>query len=785
MAALLAALAFAWAPDAATGQGAFWAHDLRHHHLPWRVWSASEWAAGRVPLWSADVASGYPLMADSQAGVFYAPTQLLFVLLPGPLALNASLLLHLIWSGLGAALLARALGRSEAAARLAGLAFAFSGFMATHALYLGFQNAAAWLPWLLLAVLRARWAAAGLCGACMAVAGHPQAAAMGLILAAGLALSRRKILPFAAAMAVAMLAASPQLVATAELVGFSLRDGGLPEGLAGAGSLPVQELINGVLPRFFGFETPADIPETYYHRGAGYWGQGENHWEMAFYLGIPLVVLALSGARRGWRWLALAGLSALLMLGDHTPLWPILRRLPGLGGFRFPARFALWLTLAAAMLGAAGLDALMEAPAARWRTLGRRLIGAALAGLLVAGAVHGGAVALKDRVESAVLAREAARPPLDPPPLSALQLAALPPPEPLDAAARAEKAARIAEGLIQATDPLGPGVRWPAALLLLLGGGALAVSRGRLAPRGWALGATALLVADLFWFGRGYQATFPMGQVQAAPSSLPTLRAEGGRATVLDRRQDPALDTELISASLGLLWGTSDVILPSPLRVVRQEATLAAAGLDVGDRGPQKVERLLAHQALVDLLGVRWLLSVHELPGLERARDGAVKLYRNPGALPRAFLVGCARAWPTEQPEAAWDALQTLSPRALALVEGATLPEALACQQGEAVGDATISQAAPQRLLIRAVADRESLLVQTDTWYPGWTATVDGQPAPIYRTDFLFRGVLVPAGAHEVELRYAPPRIHAALMVAPLATLALILGALLERRARG
>jgi hypothetical protein len=61
-------------------------------------------------------------------------------------------------------------------------------------------------------------------------------------------------------------------------------------------------------------------------------------------------------------------------------------------------------------------------------------------------------------------------------------------------------------------------------------------------------------------------------------------QARPGRYAVVDRRVDPALDVELLSSSLGLLFGQRDVLIPSPLLRLRAEALLAQAGLDVGDK---------------------------------------------------------------------------------------------------------------------------------------------------------------------------------------------------------
>jgi uncharacterized membrane protein YfhO len=48
------------------------------------------------------------------------------------------------------------------------------------------------------------------------------------------------------------------------------------------------------------------------------------------------------------------------------------------------------------------------------------------------------------------------------------------------------------------------------------------------------------------------------------------------------------------------------------------------------------------------------------------------------------------------------------------------------------------------------------VLVLTDAYFPGWMARVDGAPAEIFRADYLFRGVLLPAGEHMVTFSYAP-----------------------------
>ena len=52
------------------------------------------------------------------------------------------------------------------------------------------------------------------------------------------------------------------------------------------------------------------------------------------------------------------------------------------------------------------------------------------------------------------------------------------------------------------------------------------------------------------------------------------------------------------------------------------------------------------------------------------------------------------------------------------------------------------------------------LLVLAETFYPGWEATLDGEPTAILRTNRMMRGVLVPAGEHRVTFTYNPALIY-------------------------
>ncbi len=66
----------------------------------------------------------------------------------------------------------------------------------------------------------------------------------------------------------------------------------------------------------------------------------------------------------------------------------------------------------------------------------------------------------------------------------------------------------------------------------------------------------------------------------------------------------------------------------------------------------------------------------------------------------------------------------------------------------------------PNRAAFHVETSAPALLVLSDLLYPGWRATIDGAATQLYATDGLFRGVLVPAGAHRVEMCFFPQSLR-------------------------
>ncbi len=620
---------------------------------------------------------------------------------------------------IAAAGLARALWRSRAA----GMAWAGLAWGLTPNLVVPFAFGhdaqfvtASLMPVTLLAVHgvvapasgRAACAAAlglALAFALAAAAGHPQFVLFTLLLGAAFAIerARRFARPERLALAGAGIGLGAAMAAAAWWPamlygGLSVRGGrGLPIGEVRSFSFALRDYLTLAWPWGAGFG------------GSTYWG-GMRATDYPNYLGI-VALLALPAAwaarRDGGRGAAAvlggAGLLGLLMaLGTRLPLYEAAYRVvPLLPSLRVVVAGLIVTQLAAALLSARGLERLLErSPAPRW------VLPAAGAALLLSAALSAGGP-LRDLLRDAVLA---ARPQMD-----------------------AETAANAAQSGIE-------------DLALRLGLAALALGAlglpGRARP--WRPLALAVLL------------TFDLAVVD-----LPLLGKATGSPASLAAPSPPPLARFAAADPLGRAFPMDRGLFYSNDWIAWRARSLGGLHGAVSRRWDEVWrEGLLPREGMLRALAVRWFegkdLQAQDstrVEAVDRAPSG-MTVYRLRHPLPRAYTVTEVIALRQDL-----DVMRCLYDAGFAPERVAYTTEARAAGRYPGSSGATLGwrRDDPDRLELDVAAPMMAFVVVADAWMPGWSVTVDGTGAPLFRVDHLLRGVAVPGGSHRVVMRYEPP----------------------------
>ncbi len=166
------------------------------------------------------------------------------------------------------------------------------------------------------------------------------------------------------------------------------------------------------------------------------------------------------------------------------------------------------------------------------------------------------------------------------------------------------------------------------------------------------------------------------------------------------------------------------------------------------------------------------LIPVSDPSQFRLVYSGEISIWENTHAAGRAFLVTNVQRAATTAGAIALMQAPGFDPLVSAVVEGDAEPMANQATAPQP-GTATISQYGQQHTQVSVDAKQPALLVLTDGYYPGWTATLDGAAVPILATDVAFRGVLIPQGVHQVTFSYTPTSFAIGVAVAA-ASLALL-----------
>lgn len=756
----LALLPFAWFwPLLAPGDARQWFPDgdFVDQFYAFASYETARFAAGELPLWNPFAYAGGPFWADVQAAVAYPPSLAVTLFSAwrwGELPLLALELEAVAHIGLAACLtylFARHLLRNRPAALVAALVFGFGGYLTGYPmLQLAVLESNAWLPLALLGVARLAegmgepkrppridpWIALALGMAILA--GHPQSALYLIYGVGAYALWRFRDLPrrlwlrvmasLAASMALGLGLAAAGWWPALEFLGLSNRAEAYYAMLSNG--FPPTELLGLVLP-------------------------GITHWA-PLYLGVlPLLLavaallawgrrgadIARSGASQGGRdipfWAGLGLLALLLSLGRHGFGFDLFYQFaPGFDLFRGQERAAFLAAFALAMLAGAGM--------ALWEREGAD-----------------GAAADEGDLDPASIGRDLVR--------GALLLAAF----------------GLTLGFLAT-----PELRPPALRLALLAGGVaflVALRSGLLGAWGgsglrarlWLLAGIALILVDL---------QPALGGINLVPRAPAELRPGPALAMARETMPQRVINEDRLPPNVGMLYGLESIGGASPLRLKRFDALREGLG-----GGPGEGQDSEAESRLWDLFAVSHLLTWREqLPvpssilieqagakSIERAgakgaesASGGDSTDGEPAALGGDFAAGPiylhlpewtnGRAWRAMRAERIEDdalALERLRDPGFDPLSSVILAD------GEAGGGADFKASSspighgPGFSRARTDGSEPGWLVFSEMHYPGWRATVDGEPAPLLRADLALIAVPVPAGAHEVEIRFEAPRV--------------------------
>ncbi len=177
-------------------------------------------------------------------------------------------------------------------------------------------------------------------------------------------------------------------------------------------------------------------------------------------------------------------------------------------------------------------------------------------------------------------------------------------------------------------------------------------------------------------------------------------------------------------------------------------------------------------QRLLNLLGVKYVLHKHTNSVADNGtfspdiynlvyHDGYYQAYENKEALPRAFLAHEYIVETDKQKivDRLFDTNFELK-KTLVLEEQPKMD--FASDENSSV---KIEKYENNKVTLRTSAKTNMLLFLSDTHSPEWKAKVDGKETQIYRADYAFRAIAVPAGNHSVEFYYSAESFHNGLKI--------------------
>jgi hypothetical protein len=254
----------------------------------------------------------------------------------------------------------------------------------------------------------------------------------------------------------------------------------------------------------------------------------------------------------------------------------------------------------------------------------------------------------------------------------------------------------------------------------------------------------------------------------------------------MERRLDPAVQAILVNGR-PIFLNLDEIQGYNPLQLQRYVDFVTAMN---GERQDYHTAYLLpsgTSSPLLDLLDVRYVLIDASLPqnreDVIALREGRREVFRNNQVIIYETEDFPGRAWIVHEaqevgPDEALPLLISgvVDPEVTALLEGPVPPVAVPGSGASEV--AQVTRVDPDGLTLSTTSTADGVLVISEVYANGWRAWVDGAETPVLPAYHALQGIALPAGEHEVTLRYEPLSLRLGLWISGLAFLAFLAAAL-------
>lgn len=691
--------------------------DPVRQQYPWRFLTILLEKKGELPLWNPYNFSGTPLLANFQSGAFY-PLNSIFFMLPFSLGWTILIFLQPLLGGVFLYYYLKNFNLSYLACILGGIVFGFCGFSIAWMEWGTIMHTVIWLPLILLAkekLLRKRtitWFITLIFAECsLFFAGHLQTFFYAFLISniylfgriwqiiqekktCNISSAWKLYFPFFLTGLIVISIYLIQLIPTLQLLSLSARDVDQAIWQKEGWFIPWQHLVQFLSPDFFGNPTTLNY--------FGVW----NYGEFIGYVGIlPLLFAFFAlGFRRDKKTLFFGSIffaSLLFSLPTIFAKLPYILHVPFISTSQ-PTRLLFLTDISLAILSALGLDFFLKKPKKMSIIIG--LIAMLFSGVWVY-ILFGKSLFLEQNL------------------------------------------------LIATRNLLIPSGIFISCLVLLLS--YIYLPRNRI-KFPIILLLFVLTVFDLFRFGWKFLPFTNSQYLFPQTKAINFLQQHVGSQRVM------SLDSRILPPNFAMYYKLQDIAGYDPLYLRRYAELISSSERGEPDiQPPFGFNRIITphnvDSKIIDLLGVKYVMSLSDVTDsalIKVFQEGETQIYENKNVLPRVFFV--TNIIETTNKDAAIEEIYkpSFSFRETAIIEK-FVGEHFSFPKLLGKGSAEIISYSENRILIKTNVIHDGFLVFTDTFYPTWHAAIHTNTriseTTIFRTNYNFRGIIVPKGEHIVE----------------------------------